>query len=281
MLVKMNRTAVSSEQPGAAQLFALSPAVRRYRDLVFVNAVRSLKVRYRGSFLGIYWSLSNPILMTLVYTTIFGSAFASYYGGSLLQYVLSCFTGLVILNFFSGSTSMALPTIVGNSGLLNKIALPPSVFPVSMIAAQTFQLCIGALPLLAIVTLVTSGNAVNVLALFVPLAGMVLLSLGFALAVSALFAYFRDLPYMYELVVFAMWITSPIFYPSAFVPERVRVYLQFNPLATIIESVRQIALSGTRPSLHLMAASLFAGALAFVVGASIFFCLRKRLMDLI
>ena len=104
-------------------------AWRRYRDLIVVTAVRSLKVRYRGSFLGMFWSLSNPLIMTLVYTLVFGSAFKSYYDNSILVYVLACFTGLAFLNFFSGSTSMALVTVVSNGGLLNKLRCHRSSFP--------------------------------------------------------------------------------------------------------------------------------------------------------
>jgi ABC-type polysaccharide/polyol phosphate export permease len=252
----------------------------RYRDLVVANAFRSLKVRYRGSFLGIYWSLSNPLMMTLVYTAIFGAAFSSYYG-SILNYVLACFAGLAFLNFFSGSTSMALPSIVGNGGLLNKLALPPSIFPVATIAAATFQLFVGVLPLLAIVTLVISHNPLNVIALLVPALAVVLFSLGFALAVSALYVYFRDLSYLYELIVFVLWITSPIFYPAALVPAAVRSYLRYNPLASIIECVRQIALSGARPSVHLMAAALVASIVVLALGTLTYASLRRGFMDLI
>jgi len=252
----------------------------RYRDLVVINAFRSLKVRYRGSILGIYWSLSNPLLMTLVYTAIFGSAFSTYYG-SILNYVLACFAGLAFLNFFSGSTSMALPSIAGNGGLLNKLALPPSIFPVSTIAAATFQLFVGVFPLLAIMAIVTSHDPLNAVALLVPTLAIVLFALGFALAVSALYVYFRDLSYLYELIVFVLWITSPIFYPAALVPAGVRQYLAYNPLAAIIECVRQIVLSGMRPSFHLMGVALLAASIVLAIGASIYASLRKGFMDLI
>ena len=252
----------------------------RYRELVYANAFRSLKVRYRGSFLGIYWSLSNPLMMTVVYTAIFGSAFSSYYG-SIVNYVLACFAGLAYLNFFSGATSMALPTIVANGGLLNKLALPPSIFPVSTIAAAMFQLCVGVLPMLCIVTLYISHNPINVIALLVPTFALVMFSLGFALAVSALYVYFRDLSYLYELIVFILWITSPIFYPAALVPAAVRTYLRYNPLATIIECVRQIALSGMRPSLHLMVNAIVASAIVLALGTLTYAALRRGFMDLI
>ncbi len=251
-----------------------------YRDLVVANAVRSLKVRYRGSILGVFWSLSNPLLMTLVYTAIFGGAFSAYYG-SLFNYVLACFCGLAMLNFFSGSTSMALPSIVNNGGLLNKLALPPSIFPVSTIAAATFQLGIGVLPLLIAVTVWTSHDLLNVIALFVPIASIVLFSAGLALGMSALYVYFRDLSYMYELIVFVLWITSPIFYPAALVPAALRTYLQWNPLAAIIESVRQIALSGHTPSLHAMAAAVIASLVVFCIGTFGYVTLRRGMMDLV
>lgn len=253
----------------------------RYRDLVLVTAIRLLKVRYRGSVLGVYWSLSNPLLMTLAYTLIFGSAFKSYYNGSLWQYVLSCFTGLTFLNFFSSSTSMALPSIVSSASLLNKIKLPPSIFPVATVASSSFQLFVGVIPLLAVVTFVTSLDPLNVIALLAPVAALILLAMGFAFAVSALFVYFRDLPYMYELVVFALWLTSPIFYPSSVVPASVRGFLKLNPLAAIIESARQIALSGQRPSLRLMGIALCAGCISFAAGWFLYRRLRANFMDML
>lgn len=254
---------------------------KRYRDLVLVTAARFLKVRYRGSVLGVYWSLSNPLLMTGAYTLIFGSAFKSYYGGSLWEYVLSCFTGLAFLSYFSGGTSMALQSIVSSASLLNKIALPPSIFPVATIAASSFQLLVGVVPLLAIVTFATSFNPINVIALAVPVVSLILLALGFSLAVSALFIYFRDLPYLYELVTFGLWLTSPIFYPAALVPASVRGYLVLNPLAAIIECARQIALSGQPPNPRLMAIALCAGSLGLGVGWLVYRRLRPNFMDLL
>jgi lipopolysaccharide transport system permease protein len=265
------------ERPETARTIAW----RRYVDLVFVNAVRTLKVRYRGSILGIFWSLSSPLLMTGVYTLIFGSAFQRYYDNSLGEYILACFAGLAFLNFFATSSSTALGTIVGNGGLLNKVKLPASIFPVAAIAAGTFQLCTGTLPLLAIVAVVTSHQPLNAIALLVPAAGLVLMSLGFGLAAAAVYVHFRDISYLYELVVFILWITSPIFYPAALVPASVRGYLIYNPLAVIIESVRQIALSGSRPSFHLMAGALLSGLVVFIIGSLVYKALRRNFMDLI
>ncbi|MBD2436145.1 ABC transporter permease [Nostoc sp. FACHB-110] len=255
--------------------------VQRYWELLHVLVSRNLKVRYRGSFLGVYWSLLNPLIMTGLYTAIFGATFASYYGNSILNYVLAAFTGLIVINFFSSSTSQALSSVVGNGALLNKIRLPVSIFPVSMVTANVFQFAVGAFPLLAIITLIYSKSLVNVLALLLPFLSLVLVCTGIGFLVSALYVFFRDLPYFYELVVFVCWISSPVFYPAAIVPKQVKPFLGLNPLSPIIESIRQITLSGNFPDFSLIWGAILSGIIILVLGWVCFQMLRNQFMDLL
>jgi len=255
--------------------------VRRYWELLHVLVMRNLKVRYRGSLLGVYWSLLNPLIMTALYSAIFGTTFASYYGNSILNYVLAAFTALVVINFFSASTSQALSSVVGNGALLNKIRLPVSVFPVSMIVANIFQFAVGAFPLLAAITLINSKNLVNVLALLFPFLSLVLVCTGIGFLVSALYVFFRDLPYFYELVIFILWITSPVFYPAAIVPSQVKPFLALNPLSPIIESLRQITLSGNLPDFSLIWGALLSGIIILSLGWVCFNMWRHKFMDLL
>jgi lipopolysaccharide transport system permease protein len=256
-------------------------AFYRYADVVQTLAKRNLKTRYRGSILGIYWSLSNPVLMTLLYSAIFGSAFAASYNNSILAYGLACFCGLALMNFFIQASSQALPSIVGNGALLNKIRLPVSVFPVSIIAANVFQLAIGTVPFLAIITLATSKSLLNVVALAVPICGLIMLTAAFGLIMSALYVFFRDVQYLYELFGFVLFLTSPIFYPIELVPAQLRPIVGLNPLAVIISSVRDIAISGNSPHVQLMFMSFLSGLLSLGVGMAIFMSVKRDFMDLI
>ncbi|MCX7592740.1 MAG: ABC transporter permease [Fischerella sp.] len=253
----------------------------RYSELLQVLVSRNLKVRYRGSFLGVYWSLLNPLIMTGLYTAIFGTTFASYYENSITNYVLAAFTGLVVINFFSASTTQALSSVVNNGSLLNKISLPVSIFPISMITANLFQFAIGVFPLLAVITLVKSKSLLNVLALFLPLFALILVCTGLGLFISASYVFFRDLPYFYELIVFVLWLSSPIFYPAAIVPDSVKPYLGINPLSPIIESFRQIALSEGLPNLTLIGGALLSGIVIVTLGWVCFQWWRPQFMDLL
>lgn len=264
-----------------SDLSRIRASLRRYLELLQIISARTLKTRYRGSILGVYWSLSNPIIMTGVYAVIFGNAFRPYYGNSLVKYGLATFAGLAMLNFFSATSSQALTSVVVNGSLLNKVRLPMSVFPVSVVAANLFQFVVGTLPALAIITLVSTHRPLNVLALLVPAIALIMVSIGFSLLTSALYVFFRDLPYMYELVIFIIWISSPIFYPASLVQSGVRPLLAFNPIIYIVESVRQIATTPAPPDFSLMLASLASGMVCFAVGAGAFMMLRKSFMDLL
>ena len=250
-------------------------------ELIKVLVKRYLKKRYRGSFLGIYWSLLKPLIMSSVYTLIFGAKFKEYYGNSVLNYILAAFTGLVIIHFFSSSTSQALASIVQNGSLLNKIKLPLFIFPFSMIGANIFQLVMGVLPLLVIVTAISSKNPVNVIALIFPLFALVLICLGIGLATSTLYVFFRDLPYFYELLTFVLFLTAAVFYPPEIVPENIYRFLTINPLCPIIQSLRQISLSGDIPEVGLIFHALISGLVILTCGFIIFRHYQNKLMDLI
>jgi ABC-type polysaccharide/polyol phosphate export permease len=277
----LERLSPVETQVGLPKSGAAATGLERYLDLVRILSSRTLKTRYRGSILGVYWSLSNPLLMTGIYSAIFGTAFASYYGNSVLRYVLATFTGLAVLNIFANTTSQALPSVVDNGGLLNKVRLPITVFPLSIVASNAFQFAVGTLPVLCLIAAFGSRSLLNVLGVVFPALSLLLVTAGFSYIVSALYVFFRDLPYMYELVLFVMWITSPIFYPIEIVPVRVRPFLALNPLVPIIGSLRQIALTHNAPDLILIGWSLLTGVVTLGIGLAVFHALRKEFMDLL
>ena len=258
--------------------------LRWYRELFIVLIRRNLKRRYRGSFLGIYWSLFNPLAMTGLYTAIFGATFAQYYDNSNLNYVLAAFTGLAVFNFFSSSTALALTSVVENGSMVNKIRLPLFIFPLATIGASIFQFLMGAFPLLVIVTLIIFHSPLgllNAIALVLPTTALILVCTGVGLLMSALYVFFRDLPYFYELITFGLWIGSPIFYPPDIVPETVRKFLVLNPILPIVESIRQIVLSGDFPDLMLIIHSLASGLIVLAIGVAVFSSWRDQFMDLL
>jgi ABC-2 type transport system permease protein/lipopolysaccharide transport system permease protein len=256
---------------------------QRYWQLLSVLVPQNLNTRYRGSFLGVYWSLLNPLIMTGLYTAIFGKNFVetNAFYDSIPDYALTVFTGLLVINFYNSSTSQALTSIVINGDLLNKMRLPLPVFPLSMIASNIFQFLVGSLPFLVIITLINSHNLLNVFLLLLPFLSLVLVCTGIGFFVSALFVFFRDLGYFYEIICFIIWITSPVFYPAEMVGGAVKSVLSINPLTPIIESLRDISLEGTMPDLTYSLRGFFGGVILLILGWLFFRKLQSSFMDLL
>lgn len=257
----------------------MTPAIRHYFELLHLFALEDLNDRYRGSFLGILWSLMHPLVMTILYSTVLGKVFIPYYDNSVINYALAVFVGLSVIQFFSASSSQSLRSIVQKETLINKIALPISILPFSVILANTFQLTFSVLPLLLVGTLMITHNLLHALLLFLPWIALIFLSTGVGLLMSSLYVFFRDLPYFYDIFTSVLFIGSPIFYPATAIPERVIPFISINPLFPIIQSLRTIILTNDFPDIFMLGKALISGLVVFGVGWLAFQNLRPKFME--
>jgi ABC-type polysaccharide/polyol phosphate export permease len=253
----------------------------RIVDLIRISALRSLRVRYRGSALGVLWSLTNPVMMTAVYATIFGTAFARFYEGSVTRYMLSAFVGMVVVTFFMNATGESLSSVVLYGSLLNKIAVPPVIFPLSTIAANVFQQSVTTFPIVFVLSIVLTHDPVRAMLVPVVLVSTVMLTTGFALALSALYVFFRDLPYLWQIVGFILWLTSPLFYPIEVAPVAVRRWFELNPLSQDMSALREVVIGRGPVHPHFIVLGLVVGFVVLVAGAALFRATRRDFMDLI
>jgi len=251
----------------------------RLPDVVGVLFSQYLKLRYRGSVLGILWSALSPLAMAVVYAAVFGQTFARYYDDSPVLYGAAVYTGLALIGFFIAATSECTTVIVQNGGLLNKVRIPFEAFPLATVSSHAFQLLAGSVPLLVALALVMNHDVLHIVLLVVPFAALLMLTAGVGLLVSAIGVFFRDTPHLYELATFLLWVTSPVFYPAAIVPHRLASILVFNPLYTILQTARGLVLSRDLPPSWMFALAVGEGALALALGVAAFAAMRKRFMD--
>ncbi len=251
----------------------------RLRDVVGVLFEQNVKVRYRGSALGIAWSALSPLGMAAVYAAIFGPTFARYYDGSILLYGAAVYIGLTLIGFFIAATTECSSVLVQNGGLLNKVRIPFEAFPLATVAAHAFQLLTGSVPLMIVLALVMTRDPLHVLLLVVPLAALVMLTTGVGIFISGVGVFFRDTPNLYELATFLLWVTCPVFYPASIVPARLAHFLVFNPLYVILQTARGLVLDTALPPLWMFGLALAEGALALALGIVAFQRMRSRFMD--
>lgn len=209
-----------------------------YRELLGLLVRRELKARYKDSVLGFAWSLMRPLVMLLVYYFVIGKVLRAAEGTP--DFAVYVFSGLTVWFLFQEIVSSGTGSIVGNAGLIKKVYLPREVFPLASVGAALFnfttQLFILVLAAVATGTLRLDGRLI-----WFPMGLLVLLvwGLGFALLLSAINVYLRDVMYLVEIVLMVLFWASPVVYPWQFVASQLpewwmqQVYL-LNPVTSVV-----------------------------------------------
>ncbi|MCW3012110.1 MAG: transporter permease [Solirubrobacterales bacterium] len=249
----------------------------RFRFLFEQMVRRELRQKYQGSLLGVAWYVVNPLVLMGAYYLMFGIVFDV---ASEDDYPLFLMVGLVVWMFFSQSLLGAAPSLLDQGSLIRKARFPRETIPAAVVSVQMVTFC-AVLALVAIVTLAFRGTASPALLLLpLVLAATYVFTLGCALAVSVLHAYFRDVAPILSAVLLPWFFLSPIF----FRPDRItdepaaRFVLEWvNPVSPFIEGVRAIVYAGDVPSLATLAYVMVAAAVAVTVGRALFVRLQGEL----
>ena len=224
-----------------------------YRDLLNQLVRRNIEGRYRGTMIGVIWMVVTPLVMLAVYTFVFGVVFKARWtvgglGDSKVAYSLLLFCGMTVFNIFSESVNGSVSIVTHNPNYVKKVVFPLELLPVSaVISACFFGLIWIAILFLGIVLFIHKLclAAVCLPLIFIPL---ILFSCGIAWLVASLGVFIRDLAHVMAIVLLVLYFMTPIFYSLEMVPEHLRSLLLLNPLALIVQSVRQVLMYGQWPN---------------------------------
>jgi ABC-type polysaccharide/polyol phosphate export permease len=265
-------------------MLATARRIVRFRGLLLTLTARELKARYRGSVLGFFWSLVNPLLLLGVYSFVFAVAFVPQRGASAQPYALFLVTGLFPWIWASGSLLEGVVSLHANAGLIKKAVFPAELLPLVSVLANGVHFLL-ALPILA-------GALVLGRALGHPVGGwsalglpaVVLLELfllaGLALALAALHAHFRDVRDILANLLTLLFFLTPILYPLDALPAGwVRRALAANPFTPFTLAYQQLLFSGELPAAGLWLQMAVLAALAWALGSFLFERLRETLVE--
>ena len=254
----------------------------RYRALVQSLVARELKARYRGSFLGFFWSFANPLLLLLIYTFVFTRVLPAARGeGSPSPYPLFLFCGILPWTWFSSSLLESSTVLISGGNLIRKVLFPAEVLPIVTVLAGLVHFCFG-LPILALFFVYFGAPFAGWDLLWLPavMAVQLTLTLGLALFVSALTVHFRDLRDLLSNLVTLWFWGTPIVYHLSQVPGSFRPLIEINPLTHLVVSYQEVLF--TEGPFDEWPRLLGAGAFAlavFFVGYLVFDRLRDTLAE--
>lgn len=253
------------------------------RELILSLVRRELAARYRGSTLGVVWTLLTPLVMIAIYTLLFANFFGARFNpqGSTWDYALYLFCGLLPWTAFQEAASGAATNIVRHTNLVKRVVFPLEVLPVAGVLASAANQLYGTLALVAATLVVRRELHVTLLWLPLLVALQTVFVLGVAWLVASLGVFLRDTREVVQLVLVAWLYLTPIIYPEGIVPEQYRAIIDYNPWSGLIRSYRRVMLEGAAPDPGgLLYFALFASA-SFLFGYWWFAKTRRNFADVI
>lgn len=271
------------------QNFSASPcemvaSLWRNKGLIRNLIHREVVGRYKGSMLGIFWSLVTPIFMLAVYTFVFSVVFKARWGGgsdSKTEFALVLFAGLMIFNLFSECVGRAPGLILANVNYVKKVVFPLEVLPWVSMGAALFHFVVSLGVWLVAYLMMFGLPHWHVLLLPLVVVPFVLFVMGLSWALASLGVYLRDVGQIIGLVITVLMFLTPIFYPASSLPTVYQPLIFLNPLTPPIEMMRDLLYWGQLPNM-IMLALYTAGSLTFaVLGFAWFQKTRKGFADVL
>ena len=234
---------------------------------------KDFRVRYRNMSLGVFWSLLNPLVMMGVMWFVFTKIFSN---NDIAHFPAFVLCGMVPFNFFTLAWVTGTTSILDNTSLIKRVAVPRAVIPISTVLGNVVHLLIQ-IALLLIVVLI-SGISPNAYWIWLlPVWGFFILFVcGLSLIFAALNVYIRDIRYVVESINVVLFWLVPIIYPFKQIPPQYREIYLYNPVAAMVLACRSILLDGTAPPESLLY-KLVGGSMGMLLlGLFVFNRLQKR-----
>jgi lipopolysaccharide transport system permease protein len=239
-------------------------------DLLRELIERDIKLRYRGSLLGLLWTLVNPLAELLVLLFVFGLVLRN----DIPNFPAYLFTGLIVYGWFQSSLNFATGSIVGNRELVRRPGVPSVILPIVTVASNLVHFVLSLPILLALLVLSDIPFTSALIALPFLVVVEFALILGLAYPVAMMHVWFRDTQHVLRIALQLLFYLTPVFYEADSVPGRLQWFYQINPMAQMIDAYRAVLLRGEFPNptglLYLVLASgvLLAVGLAWFRRAS-------------
>jgi len=214
-----------------------------YRDLIIRLAWSDFKLRYKSSALGFFWSLLEPLLMLLVLYVVFSNLMRV----QVEHYQLFLLLGIILWNFLDRGTSMSTWGIIGKPSLVQKVYFPRDIL---ILSTCTTALMMTLLEFVVFIFFIVIFRVVpGWTIIYFPILFILefLIILGLSMALSALNVFFRDVQFIWRLIIQVGFFATPILYPITIFPEKIRWIVMLNPIAQIIIMMRDCTLYRIAP----------------------------------
>ena len=240
-----------------------------FKELIWILAKTDFKLRYQNSALGYVWALLQPLLLFGVLNFVFSSVFNR--GGGIKYYTLQLLVSIILFNFFSEGTKAGMSSLVAKSQLVTKIYVPrwtiivastlnsAMIFAMNIVVIAIFFAFKGFLP-----------SFLSIIMFFVFSLAVFAIVLAFSLLTAPLYARFRDLLLIWEVLARVLFYATPIIYPLTTIPAKYHRLILLNPMAFIIHFNKEALINNHFPDIWQTIIFIVTVAIGFAIGIFVY-----------
>lgn len=238
-----------------------------FRELLYQMTRRDLLLRYKQTVMGFGWAIFMPLVNTAVFSVIFTRVAPLE---TNLPYPLFAYCGLLAWNFSASSFRFAVVSLTSNSGLVTKVYFPREIFPISAVMVSVVDFAVGSTVLIALMIYYQVVPTAAILALPLVLAVQIVFTLGISLLLAMGNLFYRDVKYLFELVLTIWMFLSAVLYPVSQVGGTTGQLMKLNPMTPILEGYRDVLLRGRVPDPASFAITAAVSVLLLIVAWIVF-----------
>lgn len=207
---------------------------------------RDFKQKYKCTVLGMGWSILSPLLTLLVMNVVF----SHFFGRGMKHYTIYLFCGNLLFSYFKESTKNGMSSLMGNAGIFSKINVPKYMFLLSKNVSSFINFCLVLVVFFAFCIADKVDFGIHFFTLLYPIVCLVVFNIGLGFILSALYVFYRDIGYLYDVFTLLLMYLSAIFYRVDIMPAKYQLMFLLNPVYVYINYFREIILEGRIPTLE-------------------------------
>ena len=239
---------------------------QKYHYLLYQLVKKDIKLKYRSSYMGVLWTLLEPLLTMMVLVLVFSKLYHN-----TKDFPVYILTGRLLYSFFANTTRGALKSVRANASMIKKVYVPKYMYPLASVLSGYVQFLISLVVLAGVAVYCDITPTWHLLESLIPLIVVLILTMGIGLWLSTLAVFFRDLEYLWSVALTLIMYACAIFYKvETVVGDNNRWLFRLNPLYSVIENFRD-AVYGNAMNVPVMLYSAAFSVVLFLSGLLIFY----------
>ncbi|MEB5836189.1 ABC transporter permease [Pantoea dispersa] len=275
----------ASDTAHPVSIKSMVSSILNQRHLIYQMAKREILSKYRGSSLGLLWSVITPMVMLTIYTFLFSVVFKAKWNvganESKYEFAIVLFAGLLTHAFLAEVLNKSPSLITSNVNYVKKVVFPLEVMVIINLIVCMFNTLISVVVLLVAILIIKHSIPISALLLPAVMLPLIILASGLSWMLASFGVYIRDIGQSITILTTILTFLSPIFYPASAVPAIIRPWLLLNPLTFIIEQVRNVLIWGVMPDFKGLVIYLICSAIVCWSGYIWFQKTRKGFADVL